>query len=563
MNRTRFAEFSWTARRIYRLKFSYIAMLCLLILAQLGYTLDPLFIRWVINRNHLVANHAELFAVVSLFLMLAATRITLYAFGKYSENLVLQRFLARLRASVFKTTLSLHPSRAIKENQGDAIYKLEKDIENVGQLAIDAFPGVLRIGIYFLGMLVLMTYVNWRLALVAIAFLPIFIAIQVVTRRRFNQVADSSRKAEVERTKLEIDVLRGLLEIRFMRAERGFLRRFSLRSRDASRTALMTSLYEIRVTCASLITIAAATISVMSLGYFFLIHDQISLGGLTAFYFYLTGMFSPVTSMIERYSQIKRYGSSVRSLMATDIWHVNYNLYKHAPIHLDKRPLADVVDSVTFEGVDFGFDEGFSILRDVNLTFCGGSLVALTGSTGSGKTSLLYLLLGIYIPTNGLIRIDKCNIKDMSLPRLWSLVSFVPQHSSFFDGTIEENIRLVNPAISNTELNRFASISGFDSVLVKLKSGWREQLRSSDVALSTGEMQRLALLRALAQGRPIIILDEATSGLDIETEQRVLRLITSAFPSKIIIISSHRSETLNYCNSRIHIDSGHVYQFNS
>ena len=224
------------------------------------------------------------------------------------------------------------------------------------------------------------------------------------------------------------------------------------------------------------------------------------------------------------------------------------------------RPLRGVLDGVRYDDVDFVFPDGTPGLRGVSFEARVGSVCALVGPAGAGKTTLASLLPRFLAPTRGRVCLDGVDVEELELASLRRQIAFVFQETALFEGTIAENIRLGRPDASDAEVRRAARLAGVDEFAQRLPLGYDTALGRAGGKLSVGQKQRLAIARALVREAPILILDEPTSALDPETEQRLVEALREACRDRLVLVIAHRLSTVRAADQILFLQEGRVLE---
>jgi ABC-type multidrug transport system fused ATPase/permease subunit len=224
------------------------------------------------------------------------------------------------------------------------------------------------------------------------------------------------------------------------------------------------------------------------------------------------------------------------------------------------RALPEVREGVRFEDVHFVYEDGTEALAGVSLEAKVGEVTALVGPAGAGKTTLVYTVPRFVDPTRGRVRVDGTDVRAVSRESLRARVAFVFQESQLFDGSIEENIRLGNPAASDLEVRRAAQTAGVDAFIRGLPDGYHTRLGRAGAKLSVGQKQRIAIARALVRDAPILILDEPTSALDPETERRLVAALREAARTRVVFVIAHRLSTIRAADQILFLDNGRILE---
>lgn len=403
-------------------------------------------------------------------------------------------------------------------------------------------------------LLVLMT-INWRMTLGVALVMPVYI---VLFHRLNPSLRNASRAARRSRSRLASylhDRLEGMAVIKaYVRqaVEDRRLRRLARRlarhgARRAAQSGLLQGVAASAVALSSVIVLALAAVEMSS--------GRITTGGLVLFYTML-GLIVPIFQRIAIANRVFQ-----ESYISLDRLQQTMNVSPERPTH-DTRPMLRVssglvaVEDVTYRRADRGV-----VLRNVTLHARRGELVAITGPNGAGKSTLLELLLGLRAPASGSISIDGQSITEVALDSLRAVIGFVPQDAPLLDGSIVENILYgVRTGVPEEQIERAARLTGVDRLIAGLPDGWRTQVGPGGSNLSGGQRQLIALARALAGDPAILLLDEAGSALDAETEERLARTLRAIAQERTVIVSAHRPATLRLADRIYVLEHGCVVE---
>jgi ATP-binding cassette subfamily B protein len=305
-----------------------------------------------------------------------------------------------------------------------------------------------------------------------------------------------------------------------------------------------------------LIGIAAQAVILLVGGRMVLAH-QLTIGQLVAFILYLTAFFAPIQQMAQLYNVYQSGRAAIRKLAG---------LLAHEPSVRESAAaeiLPPVEGDLAFEGVSFGYDPAEPVLVDFNLHIAPGETVALVGPTGAGKSTIAKLIPRFYDPTQGRIRIDGHDLRDIRLDSLRRQLGVVPQEPFLFAGSIRDNIAFSRPDATDGDVMEAARIVGLEGLLTRLPNGIETEVSERGASLSAGERQLLALARAVLAQPRVLVLDEATSNLDLQSEMIVERALDVVLEGRTAVIIAHRLSTAMRANRIAVIDDGHLVEIGS
>lgn len=285
----------------------------------------------------------------------------------------------------------------------------------------------------------------------------------------------------------------------------------------------------------------------------------ISIGTLVAFTTLQTRLFFPIQALLT-------VGVEVQSSLV-----LFERVFEYLDLRVDVEeregaldlPAAEVRGEVAFEGVGFGYEDAEPILRGIDLTVPAGTTLALVGETGSGKTTLAYLLARLYDVGHGAVRIDGIEVRDLTHASLAAIVGLVSQETYLFHASVRENLRFARPDASDEEIEEAARAARIHDVIAGLPDGYDTVVGERGYRFSGGEKQRIAIARAVLRNPPVLILDEATSALDTETERAVQRALDDLSRGRTTIAIAHRLSTVREAEQIAVLDGGEVAELGS
>jgi len=287
------------------------------------------------------------------------------------------------------------------------------------------------------------------------------------------------------------------------------------------------------------------------------VRHQLSIGALVAFFLYLNRFFQPIQLLVQQYNALQQGRSSVirlRELIET-------------PPTVDERPDATVLPTIegriTFDHVTFGYLEGRPVLTDVSLDIAPGESVAFVGPTGAGKSTLAKLANRFYDPTSGRVLVDGVDVRTVTLRSLRSQLGVVPQEPFLFAGSIRTNLRFSRPDATDAELDEAIDVVGLRDLIDRLDQGLDTVVHERGQTLSAGERQLLALARAFLARPRVLILDEATSSLDLQSEIIVERALDRLLEGRTAILIAHRLTTAQRADRIVVVDHGGIVEMGS
>jgi len=285
--------------------------------------------------------------------------------------------------------------------------------------------------------------------------------------------------------------------------------------------------------------------------------NKLELGELAAFVLYVTVFFAPIQQLVQLYNTYQQGTAALRKLaevVATE---------PTVAEHPDADELAPIEGLIEFRGVTFAYGNGPNVLENVDLRIEAGEVFALVGATGAGKSTIAKLVTRFYDPTVGSICIDGHDLRDVTLASLRSQLGVVPQEPFLFGGTIGENIGFARPEATVEEINEAVELVGITDLVARSADGLDESVHERGTSLSAGERQLLALARAFLARPRVLILDEATSSLDLESETKVEAALDVLLEGRTAIIIAHRLATAMRADRIAVVDGGAITELGS
>jgi ATP-binding cassette subfamily B protein len=471
----------------------------------------------------------------------------------YLVSWVGERVILDLRRSVFAHIQKLSLDFFSRQRTGWIVSRMTNDIDALDQLVTDGFTSLVTNGLTILGATVLLFVLDWRLALATLAIMPLLLVATLMFRTRSarsyalvrNRIGDVSAHLQ--------ESISGMRVLRAFRAEqRDTTTQVTVNAayRDANmQTVVQSGLYFPFVELMS----AVGIVIVLWYGGTLVTGGAIQVGVLVAFIGYLASFFDPIQQLSQLYNTFQSSMAAVQKIYT--VLDTEPDL-SDAP---DARPLPDVHGRVEFDHVSFGYG-GDDVLHDVDFEIPAGGTVALVGTTGAGKSTIIKLLARFYDPRRGAVRIDGHDLRKVTTRSLREQLAVVPQEAFLFTGSILDNIRFGRPRASLEEVQRIARIVGVHDFVESLPDAYDTDVQEGGSALSTGQRQLISFARALLADPRVLILDEATSSVDAESEQRTSRAMDVLFSGRTSVVVAHRLSTVRYADQILVIEDGRIVE---
>jgi len=496
---------------------------------------------------------------VSGVVMLLGITVTLHALASFNSalsfNSVGQRALADIRRASYGRLITLPMVFFGQRRVGELASRLSTDIAQLEGALVDALPQLSRQVLFLSGGLALIAATSLPLTGVMLGTLPLLIGAAVFFGRRLRKYARETQDRLAETSTIVEETLQAIASVKAFANEAFELGRYDRGNRAALDAALRTARWRAVFVAFFILALFGGMVIVLWFGAVLMQEGRISAGELTRFVLYTTFVASAMGQAAELFSQVqKTVGASqrVRELLAE-------LPEPEGGAALPGRLRGEVV----FENVTFRYParREIEVLRGVSLRAAPGARIALVGPSGAGKSTLTALLLRFYEPESGRVTVDGRNAHEYSLAGLRGQMAIVPQDVTLFGGTIAENIRYGRPGATLEEVRAAARLANADVFISAFPEGYDTLVGDRGVKLSGGQRQRVAIARAILKDPVILILDEATSSLDSESERLVQDALERLMHGRTTFIIAHRLATVRTADAIAVVDHGQVVEW--
>jgi ATP-binding cassette, subfamily B, bacterial len=472
----------------------------------------------------------------------------------YLTGWVGERILADLRNRLFAHLQELSLGFYERNRAGVIISRLTNDVEAIDQLVTDGVTSLVQNSLTLLGTAIILFVLDWRLALATCAVLPLMSVATALFRTRSAHAYGQVRERLGLVTATLAEDIAGMRVVQSFNREQPAYDNFvevTNRYRAANmRTVILNGIYFPTV---DLLSTAALGI-VLAYGGHLYFGGTLSLGTLFAFMLYVNNFFDPVQQLSQLYNTFLSATAALDKIMG---------VLDEQPQVVDRpgaQPLPEIEGAVAFEGVRFTYGRGDEVLHGIDLDVPAGTTVALVGHTGAGKSTIAKLLARFYEPTHGRLTIDGHDLNDVTQESLRRQLGVVPQEGFLFAGTVAENIAFGKPEATADEIVRAAQTVGAHEFILRLEDGYETQLGERGSRLSLGQRQLVAFARALLADPRVLILDEATSSVDIGTERRIEEALRILLADRTAFIIAHRLSTIRDADLIVVLEHGRVVE---
>jgi ATP-binding cassette subfamily B multidrug efflux pump len=470
----------------------------------------------------------------------------------YAMEYTGQRVMHNLRMRVFGHIQRLSLSFFDRTPIGRLVTRVTNDVQNLHEMLTTVFTHLVKDIFLLAGIIVVLIKINWELALVCFSLLPFII---YITFSFSSKARDAFREVRLKIARINATLqenFSGIKVVQIFNRERESYRRFKVLNhetylanmRQIGIFALFVPIIEIVGTIAIALLIWYGGGKVIS--------NTLSLGTLVAFLSYLRMFFQPIRDISEKYNIMQSAMASTERIFGVLD---NREMIQEASA---PKSIAGMRGNIEFRNVTFSYRGNEEVLRDISFSVRAGETVAIVGATGAGKTSIISLLERFYDPQGGQILIDGVDIRELETSFLRSQIGLVLQDVFLFAGDIRSNIQLGSEDLSQDDIERIVRYVNADRLIQKLPKGLDEDVQEGGSTLSAGEKQLLAFARALAISPKILILDEATSSVDTETERLIQDALRKLMEGRTSLIIAHRLSTIQRADWIIVVHKGRI-----
>jgi ATP-binding cassette, subfamily B, bacterial len=522
--------------------------------------IEPLFMRFIIDRVLLnetldrAARLSQLHLAGSFFVAVIVVGNMMRVIKDYRQKLLNVSVMLSLRRSLFDRMLHLPLAKLYDMKTGGILSRLTGDVETTsGLLQMAVVSPSLSVIRLVIAVSVLMA-LNWRLALTAMAIIPGIMVMSLGFTRRIRPIYRSVRKdAEIIDGRVG-ETFSGIRVVRAFAREIRELGEYMLGRHTVLRKELFAHRRELLVWTSWGLLTSAVNVVIVWYGGFLNVMGDASVGDIMAFQWYTFLLMNPVWNLVNSFSELQR------SLAAMERVFEVLEMENDKPDRPDALDAPRVVQEIRFENVEFEYREGQPVVRDFDVVVPGGSVVALVGRSGAGKTTVTDLVARFHDPTRGRILMNGTDIRDFKLASYRSLLAIVQQDVFLFDGSARDNIAYGRKDAAGAEVEDAARRANAHEFIERLPEQYATTIGERGVKLSGGQQQRLAIARAVLASPQILILDEATSNLDTESEQLIQASMSALLAGRTTFVIAHRLSTIRRADLILLLEDGRVVE---
>jgi ABC-type multidrug transport system fused ATPase/permease subunit len=556
-------DWSWqrTARRVstlVRLTAPYKGRTILAVVSLLAATLTalvpPYLAKLAVDDGIRQQDLSALTVIVVVFIAAGVANLGTSAAQTYFTGWTGERILADLRNKLFRHLQRLSLGFYERNRAGVIISRLTNDVDALDQLVTDGVTTLVQNTLILVGSAAILFWLDWRLGLATLAVIPAMALATAIFRVR------SSRAYREVRERLGMVTATLAEDIAGMRVIQSFTRESARRRhfeevnshyRAANQQTVVNSgIYFPFVDFLS----SVATAVVIGYGGYLVAGGEMTVGTLFAFILYVSNFFDPVQQLSQLYNTFLAAVAALDKIM---------DVMDEEPEVRDRpgaRELGRIDGHVRLENLTFGYGDGPEVLHGIDLDVPAGTTVALVGHTGAGKSTIAKLLARFYDPREGAITVDGTDLRDVTQESLRRQLGIVPQEGFLFAGSVRDNIAFGRPDATNEEIRAAATAVGAHDFIMRLEDGYETDVQERGTRLSLGQRQLVAFARALLADPRILILDEATSSVDIGTERKIETALRTLLAGRTAFVIAHRLSTIRGADLIVVLEHGQIVE---
>jgi len=522
--------------------------------------IQPLFMRFIIDRvllNRALDTAGRLWQLQlagGAYLAVVIASNLLGTLKDYRQRILNVRFMLALRQALFDRLLNLPLPKLHDMKTGGILSRLTGDVDTTTglmQMAVVS-PAVSVVRLLFA--IVILVTLNWRLALTALAIIPGVMVVSFTVARRVRPIYRSIRKDAEQIDGRVGETFSGIRVVRAFRREILELLDYMRGRHTVLRKELFAHRRELVLWTSWSLLIAAINVVIVWYGGYLNVLGRATIGDIMAFQWYTFLLLNPVWNIVNTFSELQR------SLAAMERVFEVLALEPDKPDKPDAIAAPEAVRDIRFERVEFEYREGRPVVRDFDVDVPGGSVVALVGRSGAGKTTVTDLVARFNDPTKGRILLNGIDIRDFRLGSYRDLLAIVQQDVFLFDGSVRDNIAYGRHSAAEDDIEDAAQRANAHEFIIRLPEGYETFIGERGVKLSGGQQQRLAIARAILKKPQILILDEATSNLDTESEQLIQASMASLLAGRTTFVIAHRLSTIRRADMILVMENGEIVE---
>ncbi|SDC17163.1 MULTISPECIES: ABC transporter ATP-binding protein [unclassified Candidatus Frackibacter] len=515
-------------------------------------TVIPQMIRLVIDRIIPQKDFSLLNWVIigSFFLLVIRNLLTLYRVKLVF--VISQKVLLEIRKRLYSHLQHLSLSYYEQNLTGKIASRVTNDVKDLQRMIVAGSSRLIQQSLTIVGVIIFLFVMNWRLTLVTMSLFPIMLFITSKFGRKLRKVNKNIQQKMADMSGVLQEAISGMKIVKAFVNEEHELNKFMKEAVENKRLNIKRGSLYARLDTSINFTSRSSTLIILWYGGLQVMNQNLTVGELAAFITYTQMLFRPIIRLTMLNNIIQQGMSSLERIFEVLDTEVEVK---------EKSGAVELIDcqgEIIFEDVSFSYASEEEVLHNINLEVSPGEMVALVGPSGAGKTSIINLLLRFYNLDSGRIKIDGVDIEDYTLDSLRQQMGIVLQDPILFSGTIKENLIYGCPEASQEEIERAAKAANAHQFITNFPNGYETEIGEKGIKLSGGQKQRVAIAMALLKDPKILILDEATSSLDSESESLIQNALENLYLNRTTFVIAHRLSTIVKADKIVVIKEGKI-----
>jgi ATP-binding cassette subfamily B protein len=513
---------------------------------------------WLNNLVHSMVGSDNKLAILKIAaigaLVIAILGAVFSYFEKSSTTTVGQWVMHDLRRTLYAHIQRLSLSFHDESQTGDLISRVTSDIDTVQSFVTSGLLSVLVDLMTLIGMIAIMFVMNWRFTLVALSIAPVLFLVVFRYTRLIRKSSREVRKKEGQIVSIVQEVLTSIRVVKAFAREDYEQKRLEEESLESVEIALRARALKSRLAPLVEIIVGIGTALVLWFGARMVLNGALEAGSLIIFIWYLGKMYKPMqdlSKMTDTYAKASVAYERIQEVLQSE------REVKDLP---GARPARNLKGELEFDHVTFGYEPNQPILKDISFKIEAGTVAALVGPTGAGKSTIISLIPRFYDPETGVVKIDGIDVRRLQQKSVRDQVSFVLQETVLFHASVWRNIAYGKPGASRQEILDAAKLANAHEFIEKMPEGYNTMIGERGVTLSGGQRQRIAIARAVIRNTPLLILDEPSSGLDAASEQLVFEALDRLMTGRTSVVIAHRLATIQRANKIYVVKDGTIIE---
>ena len=514
-----------------------------------AWLLDPAIEKIFINKDQTLI----ILIPLAIIIAFSAKGVSLY-FAKLIMINVSEEVKKMLQTDMLKSFIKADTEIIENKHSGKYISNLNFDVMQITRLLSEAYLSIFKDGLTLVGLLCVMFFQNWKLSLIAIIMIPLATITAKILGKRMGKVTTQAQEKSGDLNRYLIDLFKNHKIIKIFQRENFEKSRSEKFVNDLKEKSAKIAAVYIRSTPIMEILTGILIAALIFYSGKLIISGELAINNFFSFLAAMMLAYQPVKTLTKVNVAISQgFSAAERILPIIDIEN-EINLNEQG----EKLTIKE--GNIVLDNINFSYKSNpeNKVLQNISVKFTGGKMTALVGHSGSGKSTLLNMIPRIYLPTSGNIYFDNQDISKLNLMSLRNQISIVDQNTTLFDDTIFNNIKYARPDANKEDILEAAKLSMCDEFVNNLENGFETMIGENGVKLSGGEKQRLSIARAFLKNSRIILLDEATSSLDSDTEEKIQKALDKLTINKTTIVIAHRLSTILNSDNIYVVDNGKI-----